>query len=291
MPTVFSRTRVQSVAGAKLYFYATGTSNPQNTYTDADLTTPHSNPVEADAEGYFDPIYLDPTLPDYRYILTDANDVPLEGPIDDVPAAADQSQGYRLKGASPTLYFEETDATTNNKKWRIRVDGEVLLADIGNDAESSWTNVFRINRLGGFADLNSDPYLAERTGSFTATLTGMSGSTTGTVFYTRIGGLMILYCANAITGTSNSPNMAMTGMPANILPKSTGETYGMCSGVIDDGDVVAGHFYLSKPVSTWRFDFSILANPPAAFTSSGTKGLSAGFLMMYYLASPGNYTP
>lgn len=88
MSNIFYRTRVQSEPGAKLYFYASGTSTPQNTYQDIDLTTAHSHPVVADAEGYFDTIYLDPALGNYRYTLTDADDVVLEGPIDDIATEA-----------------------------------------------------------------------------------------------------------------------------------------------------------------------------------------------------------
>lgn len=47
------------LSGAKYYFYATGTSTPLSVYTTAALTTPHSNPVVADAGGKFPPIFLD----------------------------------------------------------------------------------------------------------------------------------------------------------------------------------------------------------------------------------------
>jgi len=60
--------------GAKANFYATGTSTPQNTYTDSALTTPSANPVVADANGVFAPIYLDPDLT-YKLTLTDSADV------------------------------------------------------------------------------------------------------------------------------------------------------------------------------------------------------------------------
>lgn len=56
-------------AGAKAYFYVTGTTTPQNTYQDSALTTPHANPVVADSAGVLPPIYLDPTL-DYKLTLT-----------------------------------------------------------------------------------------------------------------------------------------------------------------------------------------------------------------------------
>jgi hypothetical protein len=55
------------MAGAKLYFYTTGTSTPQDTYSDSGLTTPNANPVVADANGLWPPIYLGTT--NYKAIL------------------------------------------------------------------------------------------------------------------------------------------------------------------------------------------------------------------------------
>lgn len=45
-------------AGAKLYTYQAGTTTPLASYADASLTTPHTNPVVADANGTFPAIYL-----------------------------------------------------------------------------------------------------------------------------------------------------------------------------------------------------------------------------------------
>lgn len=60
--------------GAKAYFYATGTSTPQNTFTDATLVTPNANPVVADAAGVFGAIYLNPAL-EYDLTLNTSADV------------------------------------------------------------------------------------------------------------------------------------------------------------------------------------------------------------------------
>jgi len=58
-----------AMAGAKLYFYQTGTTTPQDTYTDSGLGTPNTNPVVADANGLFPPIYL-ASSPLYKAVLT-----------------------------------------------------------------------------------------------------------------------------------------------------------------------------------------------------------------------------
>ena len=54
-------------AGAKAYFYITGTTTAQNTYSDYALTVPNANPVVADGNGMWGPIYL---LPNVRYRVT-----------------------------------------------------------------------------------------------------------------------------------------------------------------------------------------------------------------------------
>jgi len=61
------------LAGAKLTFYQTGTTTLQAVYQDPALTTPHLNPVTANAFGVFPAIYRDPRGPDYDVILSDAN--------------------------------------------------------------------------------------------------------------------------------------------------------------------------------------------------------------------------
>lgn len=64
------------MAGAKIYFYITGTTTPKNTYSDPDLAIGHvnANPVVADANGLFGPIYLAQDA-DYKAILKTSADV------------------------------------------------------------------------------------------------------------------------------------------------------------------------------------------------------------------------
>ncbi len=63
------------MSGAKAFFYQTGTTTPQNTYQDADLNTPHTNPVVADSAGKFPPIWFNSALPRYKLILKTSADV------------------------------------------------------------------------------------------------------------------------------------------------------------------------------------------------------------------------
>lgn len=59
-------------AGAKAYFYLTGTTTLENVFTTSGLSTPHTNPVVADAGGKFSPIYLDNTKT-YRLVVTSSD--------------------------------------------------------------------------------------------------------------------------------------------------------------------------------------------------------------------------
>jgi len=68
--TVIDSTGVP-LPGAFLYFYASGTSAPVNTYADAALTTPNANPVPANAAGVFPNIFL--SIAAYKVVLTDSS--------------------------------------------------------------------------------------------------------------------------------------------------------------------------------------------------------------------------
>lgn len=58
--------------GAKLFFFATGTSTPKDTFSDAAGTVPNANPVIADASGVFGDIFISGS---YKAQLKDKNDV------------------------------------------------------------------------------------------------------------------------------------------------------------------------------------------------------------------------
>lgn len=82
-------------SGAKLNFYQSGTTTPITVYQDSGLTTPHANPVVADASGTFAEIYIN-TDP-FKFVLTTSADVVLET-ADAVPLLA----GANIVGADLT---------------------------------------------------------------------------------------------------------------------------------------------------------------------------------------------
>lgn len=93
------------VPGAKLYFFegslsGAGTSTPLDTFSDATLSTPNDNPVEANQGGIFPDIFLQDAI--YRVILTDAagNELYTWNPVEAFSPESDEAQ--------PTFVIEMT---------------------------------------------------------------------------------------------------------------------------------------------------------------------------------------
>ncbi len=62
-------------AGWKMQFDLAGTSTPEDTFAESDLDpmSANTNPIVADADGYFGPIFINPT--GYKVTVLDENDV------------------------------------------------------------------------------------------------------------------------------------------------------------------------------------------------------------------------
>lgn len=284
MSNIFTLPVITRDPGDKLYFFQTGTTTPQNTYSDAGLTTPHDNPVEADAGGEFPVIYLNPSLPDYRVRLTDSSDVQV-WQKDNIAATAAESTSYRIKSALPTLIIEETDASTDEGKWKIKSSGGVLTMSLLDDAEATETPFLTVTRTGDTVDsveIAGDS--SGESGSFTATLTGFSGTVTGTVNYQRTGDIVMLCAPSAISGTSNTTSLVLSGIPVALRPSSTAVGFVTCT--INAGN--SGRLSIASISSAGEITFeiysSITASPSSSgFTNTGTKGLQAGWSLSYLL--------
>jgi hypothetical protein len=113
-----------------------------------------------------------------------------------------------------------------------------------------------------------------REGSYTGSLTGCTTTPTTTVYYTRIGNIVHLSnLAAGVTGTSNSAQMRLTGMPALIRPANSSKAavQGGISGsvsqtiwvqVLSNGDI-----YCEQGGNAWP--------------TSGVKGFDSGFGITY----------
>jgi hypothetical protein len=285
MSALFTLPKVISLPGAKLTFTQTLTSTPQDTYQDNARQTAHSNPVVADANGVFEPIYLDPTLPDYRVKLTTSADV-LIYQEDGIPSNQNTQQSQRLESTNPFVFLYDTDGTSGSRKYRIRAAGDSFEVQSVNDAESVFTTIIKYQA--GILYSNATEVAVTSSGTFTGTLTGMTGSTTGTINYRKVNNLVSLWITNAISGTSNDTGMTMTGVPVALRPASGVTTN--CS-VTDDGNAALS--CQASVLSAGSITFSVAKTnavsnyvqfTSAGFTGSGAKGLPNGWSITYPLS-------
>lgn len=113
------------------------------------------------------------------------------------------------------------------------------------------------------------------TGTFTGTLTGVSGTATGTLRYDISGQIASLYIP-AITDTSNATTMTITGAPAAIFPTRAQVSLAI---VKDNGTDQLGMVQIeTSGVLTFSADVA-----GAAFTNTGSKGV--GLQTLAYMLS------
>lgn len=114
--------------GAKWYFYQSGTTTPQSVYTTAALSTPHSNPVEADAAGKFPNIFFDATL-SYRGVLKTADDVTTIYDID--PINTDTLSQLAASGGSDLIGFLQAGTGAVARTAQDKMRDVVSVKDFG----------------------------------------------------------------------------------------------------------------------------------------------------------------
>lgn len=123
----------------------------------------------------------------------------------------------------------------------------------------------------------------ELSGSFIGTLTGFGSGPTGTIQYRITGNLCTLFTTASITGTSNSALMSVTGLPSACITTTT--FYGTCYGLQDSGSLgQIGIFSVAPAGTSVNFTKGPLDGSYTPFTVSGTKGLLAGWSVMYPLS-------
>lgn len=276
---------------SKLTFSLTGTATAANTYSDSGLTVANANPLQADAAGIFGLIYLDPSIV-YRVKWTTVAGVQLKQ-SDDIVAGQTVSTSYRIKDTAPTLYLVETDASANNGHWRIRVDGEQLSIDVGNDAESSWVQALTIDRtlnvvdtinLKAAANQSNGVALATLTsGSFVGAWSGFSVAPTGTIYYYKIGSLIYLWFSTSNTGTSNSTGMTITNIPSAIRPNTSTNPEGLPFWLVDNSAQALGGCYFSNSGQTLNFMKGSAPPSDTGFTNVNSKGMNLGSMIVYSL--------
>jgi hypothetical protein len=148
MSNIFYFPRAHSLPGAKLTFSVSGTTTLQNTYQDVLLQTPHQNPVTADADGYFAPIYLDPSLPNYRIKHTTSANVLIEQ-LDGIPAAGSTGQSLLLSSVGAALTLEDTSQASGERRWKVRLTGSSFAISTADNSGTATDDAIVITQNSG----------------------------------------------------------------------------------------------------------------------------------------------
>lgn len=278
------------IPGAKAYFYLQGSTTPQTVYQNVNLTVAHTNPVVADGFGRFPMVFLNSELR-YKVSITDASDVEIYND-DDFQDLALTGNEILLQSGAPYIRFIETSAGADNGVWEIDADGEAFTLKIGDDALTTFTPFMTVNRTGmtvdsvefasGALTLGGLGVATQSAGTFSATPTGVSSPTAGTIAYAVAGSVVTLSVTLLVGGNSNATTFTATGVPAAIRPatQKTISTYVADTGIANlfpaivqvqtDGTL---EFFIDSPFSATGFT-----------NDSNVKGLPVGWSITYDLS-------
>jgi hypothetical protein len=121
--------------------------------------------------------------------------------------------------------------------------------------------------------------------TFTPTWTGFSSAPSGDLAYQDFGRLVVLFNPSGanLTGTSNVTTMSISNIPVELQPP-TGEARDIKTLVIDNGsryEGVASLIGADLVFGCSIIDVTRVLAPNGQFTNSGSKGVPAGWLIMW----------
>lgn len=132
-----------------------------------------------------------------------------------------------------------------------------------------------------YSSLSGAPAIPSfQSGTFTGTLTGVTGTVTATLHYTIVNNICTVSLANAanFTGTSNATTLTITGLPAACQP-ATQDPF-MLVFVLDNGVGTLAIAEIASGSGTITFGKAVVSGTTVGFsntgfTSTGTKGMDA----------------
>lgn len=179
---------IQVLAGGKLFFYQSGTSTPQATYTDPTLVTPNPNPVQLNASGI--PAADIWMSGNYRVVLEDVNGN-VQWTYDNVEIPGGQSQAIpSLSGQSGN--FLTTDGT--NLLWssisqlpsQTGQSGKYLST---NGTTAAWSSIPTSTVTAGASGKIVNGAVTEQWGTITLPASGTTTTIASVTFATPFSGL------------------------------------------------------------------------------------------------------
>lgn len=159
---------------------------------------------------------------------------------------------------------------TTSPQMDLHVNGNMRLS-VAADAEID-TDRFLVLDANGNVDYRTGEEVAADiadSGSFTATLSDCTTTTTGTVYYHRIGKIVFLIIGQ-MEGTSNAATLNFTGLPTALRPSTFEKSVPVSPYQITGG---AGSGGVYARISTGG-TVSFYAIDGTAWTDSGSKGFS-----------------
>lgn len=294
------------LAGGKINTYLAGSSSPTATWTDITGNVPNSNPIILGSNGRLNNVQIwQQGGVSIKVVITDANNNQLGPTFDQVsgindPAASLSTLANATSGQGADLVANAMRSYDIFSSLRAAVTpalaaGQTLIVDVegASTVNDGFGGIFYWSASSAAADdgLNvikptavsgNGRYLRQKqvvAGTFTGTLTGMGGATTGTFSYLVLAGFLAVL-QGGLTGTSNSTAMTMTGLPANIIPATIASAIPCL--LVDNGLQKGGWATVNTGGSiTFGLGFD---NNLTGFTAGGSKGTSSsGFMIVFPL--------
>ena len=294
------------LSGGKINTYLAGTSTPTNTWTDSTGLTLNSNPIILASNGRLPNVQVwQAGGVSLKVVITDSNNNVIGPAFDQIsgindPTAleaiyANPASGFGADLIANAMRSYDLFSSLRAANAPTLAAGQTLVVDVqaatvpndgigglfywnaSSSAADDGINVIKPNSVSG-----NGRYLRQSqgaSGSFTATLTGMTATTTGTILFRVINGYIAML-QGGLFGTSNSTSMTMTGLPSSVIPPSLGVSV-PC--LLTDNGLTKGGWASVNTSGTVTFGIGFDSNT-TGFTASGTKGTSsAGFSIIYPL--------
>lgn len=295
------------LAGGKLFTYAAGTSTKLATKVSS-AGADNQNPIILDYRGECD-LWIPPNVA-YKYILAPSTDtdppthaiwtvdqivslqlITLYGGVDTGSVNAyvlTFTASFTAYADGIILYWLPANTSTGASTLNVNGLGAVPLVD--NDGSSLATGRVVANIITGVIYRGGKFYLLSPSvvsGSFTATITGVVGTVTGTVKYRIVNNICTLYVDASIVGTSNTVALTMLGLPTATIPSGPGGRTVPCASLADNGGTGVMGVANVSPAGVITFALmnvvgaQVLQN--GAFTAANNKGVGSNWVITYPL--------